>query len=107
MSKLTTTYWVASSVAKQSSLESITSVQRKLEKTLIPVVVELGRVSITVRELLDIAVGDVLQLETSLESDLNIMIGQREKFSCKPGLSGKRLAVQITGSIAKGDDENE
>jgi flagellar motor switch protein FliM len=107
MSKLTTTYWVASSVAKQSSLESITSVQRKLEKTLIPVVVELGRVSITVRELLDIAVGDVLQLETSVDSELNVMIGQREKFSCKPGLSGKRLAVQITGSIAKGDDENE
>ncbi|MDU4959899.1 MAG: flagellar motor switch protein FliM [Sporomusaceae bacterium] len=107
MSKLTTTYWVASSVAKQSSLESINFVQRKLERALIPVVVELGRVSITVQELLDMAVGDVLQLETGVNSDLNVMIGQREKFSCKPGLSGKRLAVQITGSIAKGDDEHE
>jgi flagellar motor switch protein FliM len=91
---------------KQSSLESITSVQRKLEKTLIPMTVELGRVSITVQELLDLSVGDVLQLETGVNADLNVMIGQREKFSCKPGLSGKRLAVQITGSIAKGDDEN-
>lgn len=107
MSKLTTTYWVASSVTKQSSDESISFVQRKLEKTLIPMVVELGRVTITVQELLDLSLGDVLQLETPVNSDLNVMIGQREKFSCKPGLSGKRLAVQITGSIAKGDDENE
>lgn len=107
MSKLTTTYWVASSVTKQSSLESISTVQRKLEKTLIPIIVELGRVSITVQELLDLSVGDVLQLETRVNDDLNVMIGHREKFKCKPGLYGKHLAVQITGNIEKGDDENE
>ena len=63
--------------------------------------------SITVQELLDLAVGDVLQLETGVNEDLPVLIGQREKFYCKPGLCGKRLAVQITGIIAKGDDENE
>lgn len=107
MSKLTTTYWVASSVAKQSSIESISSLQRKLENALVPMIVELGRVTVTVKELLDLSVGDVLQLETAMNSELKILIGKKEKFSCKPGLSGKRLAVQITGSIAKGDDENE
>ncbi|EGO63158.1 flagellar motor switch protein FliM [Acetonema longum] len=107
MSKLTTTYWVASSVAKQSSEENIASLQRKLEKTVVPVIVELGRVKITVQELLDLSVNDVLQLESWAEGELTLLVGQREKFTCKPGLSGKRLAVQITQKISKGDEDDD
>jgi len=107
MSKLSTTYWVASSMAKQSSDENINALQRKIEKTLIPVVVQLGKISVNIHELLDLSPGDVLQLETKSDSDLNIVIGTSEKFRCKPGISGKRLAVQITEIISKGDDGDE
>lgn len=107
MSKLTTTFWVASSNAKQSSPETVSTLQRKLEKTLIPVITELGRATITVHELLSLGVGDVLQLDTKVEDDLSIIIGSREKFKCKPGLVGNRNAVQITQVISQGDDNDE
>jgi len=107
MSKLSTTYWVASSVARQSSEENISALQRKLEKTLIPVVVQLGALGVNVHDLLGLSRGDVLQLETKVDSELSVVIGTNEKFKCKPGISGKRLAVQITEIIAKGEDGDE
>jgi len=107
MSKLSTTFWVASSVAKQSLPEHITAIQRKLEKALIPVTVELGRVGVTVQELLELTVGDVVQLETCVGDELLITIGSREKFRCKPGLSGGRIAVQISQVMAEGVENNE
>ena len=70
-------------------------------------IVELGRVNITIQELLDLSVGDVLQLESWAEGELTVLVGQREKFACKPGLSGKRLAVQITQKLSKGDEDDD
>lgn len=107
MSKLTTTFWVASSVAKQSLPEHINAIQRKLERALIPMIIELGGATVTVQELLGLTVGDVLQLDSKIKDDLAIMIGQREKFHCKPGLAGSKMAVQITQVISEGDDNDE
>ncbi|MDD4601086.1 Flagellar motor switch protein FliM [bioreactor metagenome] len=107
MSKLTTTFWVSSAMAKQSLPEHISAIKRRLEKALIPVIVELGRVNITVQEMLELNVGDVLQLGTKVENELDVIIGQHEKFKCKPGLSKAKLAVQITEVISEGDDKDE
>lgn len=107
MSKLTTTYWVASSVAKQALPEHINAIQNKLEKAFIPLLVELGRTTVTVQELLGLVVNDVLQLENRIEDDLNVIIGQHKKFRGKPGLSGHKVALQITQVISEGDDNNE
>lgn len=105
MSKLTTTFWVASSISKQPTEEHNNALQRKLEKTLIPMVVELGRAIVSVQELVELTVGDVLQLETKSEQDLSVLIGQKEKFRCRPGLAGNKLAVQITKIVTEGDDD--
>ena len=107
MSKLTTTYWVASSVARQALPEHINAIQSKLEKAFIPLLVELGRTTVTVQELLGLVVNDVLQLESKIEDDLNVIVGQRKKFKGKPGLSGHKVALQITQVISEGDDNNE
>lgn len=107
MSKLTTTFWVSSSVAKQALPEHISAIQHKIERALIPVIIEMGRVTINVQELLELMPGDVLQLDAKVDSDLNVIVGQREKFRCKPGIIGKKLAVQITQILSKGDDNDE
>jgi len=107
MSKLTTTFWVASSVSKQEHPEHMQALQRKLSRTLIPMTVELGQITVMVQELLELAVGDVLQLETKVEDDLSVIIGHKEKFRCKPGISGKKVAVQISQVVMEGDDSDE
>lgn len=107
MPKLTTTYWVASSVSKEAHPEQIELLQKKIKKTLVPVIVEMGTVDISIQEFLMLSIGDVLQLDTKVGSDLKMRIGSKHKFCCKPGLASKNVAVQISGIINEGDEQNE
>lgn len=104
MSKLTTTFWVAASVAKDENGVHTELIRKKLNKTKVPLVVEVGRVQITIREFLTLGFGDVLQLNTKVKEDFPCMIGTNPKFYCRPGTFGKKLAVQITQVVQKGED---
>lgn len=107
MSKLTTSFWVASSVDKESSPEQVAELQRKIERTRVAFTVELGSVNITINEFLTLGFGDVLQLDTMAKDELVCYVGSNAKFRAHPGTSGKRMAVQISGIIEGDDDANE
>ena len=108
MSKLTTTFWVASSISKDESEDQVAIIQSKLEKTYVPFVVEVGQVQISIREFLTLGFGDVLQLGTRVKEDFKCKIGKNTKFLCRPGTSGKKMAVQITQIIEpEGDEETD
>nr|WP_320145458.1 flagellar motor switch protein FliM [uncultured Anaeromusa sp.] len=107
MSKLTTTFWVASSMSKQALPEHVSAIQQKLERARIPLVVEMGRTQINVYDLLGLSQGDVLRLDSQVDRELKITVGHRDKFLCKPGLVKRKMAVQITKILNEGDTENE
>ena len=107
MPKLTTSFWVASSIARAGSQTNSALLQKKLERTLVPLTVELGKISVTVGEMLDLNVGDVVRLDTKVNDELSLIIGQQQKFKCKPGSSNSRIAVQITRAVVEEDDGNE
>ena len=108
MSKLTTTFWVASSISKDDSENQVALIQAKLDKTLVPFVVEVGEVQISIREFLTLGFGDVLQLGTKVKEDFKCRIGKNTKFLCRPGTSGKKMAVQITQIVEpEGDEETD
>ncbi len=107
MSKLTTTFWVASSISKSEIENQVAIIQSKLERTEVPFIVEIGGVQITVKEFLTLGFGDVLQLNTKVKEDLPCRVGSNAKFYCRPGTSGKKMAVQITRVVNPEGDENE
>ena len=108
MSKLTTTFWVASSISKDDTENQVAVIQAKLEKTMVPFIVEVGEVQISIREFLTLGFGDVLQLGTKVKEDFKCRIGKNTKFLCRPGTSGKKMAVQITEIIQpEGDEETD
>ena len=107
MSKLTTSFWVASSADKESSPEQVAELQRKIERTWVPFSVELGTVDITINEFLTLGFGDVLQLDTLTQNELTCYVGTNPKFRARPGTAGKRMAVQISGIIEGDDNANE
>jgi len=49
----------------------------------------------------------VLQLDTSVKDELPCLVGQRKKFYCRPGTSGKKMAVQVTRIVNEGDEETD
>ena len=107
MSKLTTTFWVAASVAKEDNPEQVEILQKKIERTSIPLIVELGSIDISIREFLTLGFGDVLQLDTKVKDELKCRVGRQPKFFCRPGTSGKHAAVQITRVATEGDEDTD
>lgn len=107
MSKLTTSFWVAASVSKENHPEQVEILERKIQKTKVPFVVEMGSINISIREFLTLGFGDVLQLDTRVKDELRCIIGSKPKFYCRPGTFGKRAAVQITRLASEGDDDSD
>ncbi|MGD8401654.1 MAG: FliM/FliN family flagellar motor switch protein, partial [Bacillota bacterium] len=87
-----------------SNAQSIAAIQKKLLQTTVRVTAELGSATITVGDLLGIAVGDVIQLEQATKGLLPVRVGNNFKFLASPGISGTKMAVQI-GRIVREEEE--
>ncbi|MDY6843652.1 MAG: flagellar motor switch protein FliM, partial [Thermodesulfobacteriota bacterium] len=67
----------------------------------VKVIAELGRVQIDVRNLLDLAIGDIIQLNTNVSDELPVKVENVLKFRGYPGVSRGNKAVQISSDISK------
>ena len=72
------------------------SLRKSAEDAEIDVRIILGRAGVTVGELLQLDVGDVIRLETNSTGELEVCVEGIPKFSARPGTVGRRMAVQIT-----------
>jgi len=76
----------------------------QLDRVVAPVKVMLGKIKVPLSTVLNLEEGDVLRLETTLDEDAVVFVGDRPKFLARPGLQGKRRAVQLTERIVKADE---
>lgn len=72
-----------------------------LEKADIRLSATIGKTSITLDEFVSLQVGDVIQLDSYLETDINVKVGEILKFKAKPGISKNKNAIQITKLIGR------
>ncbi len=70
----------------------------------VPLSVELGSTEVTLRDLLDLGVEDILRLDQRVDDPLKVTVEGRKVFSGWPGQIGNDLAVQIDGSVEEGGD---
>lgn len=70
-----------------------------LERVKIPVVAVLGHAAVNMRDMVDLQVGDVIQLHERASSNLTLVIGKTPKFHVIPGLTGKNHAVQVVRPV--------
>ena len=103
MSRLSARYVYASPRSQQSSLaESTNALKTHMNQVEVPVNAELGYGSISVDDLLNLSLGDVITLDQSLGDPLYIRIGGEIKFRADPGLHRGRYAVKITQVVEDG-----
>jgi flagellar motor switch protein FliM len=100
------TFFLFSTQAKVTSAEQILAIRKKIEWAKVDMVAYLGYSEILVRDLLDLAKGDVIPLNQSVSDLLPIYVGEFMKFKSIPGLHGEHLAVQITEIVKEGGDED-
>jgi flagellar motor switch protein FliM len=105
ISKLSAQYWY-SSVRRGATTENLNILRERLATVEVSVVAEVGSMQLTVREVLALSVGDVIRLPNVRATDPMVLkIGNQPKFLCKPGVVGKKLAVQIIKKLEEAEEE--
>jgi flagellar motor switch protein FliM len=72
------------------------AIQRRLYKAQLGVEAILGHADMTIRDLTNLHVGDVIQLDSSPYEELCVTIGGIERFKARPGKRREYTAVQLT-----------
>jgi flagellar motor switch protein FliM len=103
VSKLSTRFWF-SMIEKESNEENKHSIKTKIEKTFVPIKAILGRTSITVMDFMELRVGDVLPLDSNINNDIEIHLGNLLKFYGKPGVKKNKVSIKITDVILREGD---
>ena len=100
MDKLKTSFWFSSHAAEDADSYKV-KMEEKLEKALVPVSAVIGKTNIMVNEFVNLQKGDVFKLDSYVNSDLEIRIGDLLKFYAKPGTVRGKYAFQISTLIER------
>lgn len=98
MDKLNTKYWY-STLQKDDKIDYEEQIESLIKRVDVPVKAVLGRSQVSVNDFLNLAVGDIIRLDTRVDSDMNIYVGNIRKFTALPGSSKDNYAVRVTSVI--------
>ncbi len=93
-------------VGKQSEhrvIENMQILNQQMKKTYLPVVAELGKTSITLRDLMELKEGDVLKLNKRINQEIEISIAGKRKLAVRPGSVEGKKAVRVTRKLQDED----
>lgn len=98
MDRLSTKYWYSTLQDKDENAynEAIESLIRRAQ---IPITAVLGEADLSVQEFVGLQVGDIIQLDTAVEDELYVYVGNIKKFTVLPGSSGDKYAVRVTSVL--------
>jgi flagellar motor switch protein FliM len=99
ISKLSAQYWY-SSVRRGTTTENLNILRERLASIEVTVAAEIGKMDLTVRDVLALKQGDVIRLSnTRIGDPMVLKVGNKPKFTCRPGVVGNKLAVMILSKL--------
>ena len=84
-------------VARQAAVQS-------MMRAVIPMKVILGNADITLKNLLSLAVGDVIELDSNIDNPMIVQVANKKQFYARVGKSRKHLGIQICGVYREHDE---
>jgi len=96
--KLNTKFWFSNMQAKDD--ESYNDmIEVAISKAKIPIRVVLGKSVVSVNDFMNLQIGDVIRLNSNIEDELDVYVGNMKKFKALPGTSSELYAARITEVI--------
>lgn len=104
--KLNTKY-AYSQLSEKDSENYEEFLKTSLNKAKIPLKTLLGKTYISVNDFMNLAMGDIIKLNTKIEDELDVYVGNIRKFKALPGLSDDVYAARVTSIIKDENKEDE
>ncbi len=98
MDKLNTKFWY-SSIKKSDETVYTETIQSLISRAPVPVRAYLGKSTVSVQDFTNLQIGDIIRLDSKVDNELDIYVGNIRKFTALPGASGNQYAVRITSVI--------
>lgn len=102
MDKLNTKYWYAN-MQEQNEEDFEEYIEALIKRVDVPVKAVLGKTKVSVSDFVNLQVGDIIRLDTEVEQDLTVYVGNIKKFTALPGSSKDKYAVRVTSVIREGE----
>jgi len=96
--KINTKYWYTS-IQTTDTGQYKEIIEIALSKARIPVRAVLGRSTISVNDYINMQRGDIIKLNSKVDDELNIYVGNIKKFTAFPGSSSDSYAIRISTII--------
>lgn len=106
MPRLSVHHWFVSQ-KKSGAPEEVSALEGRVSKAKLPIIAELGQSQLSVREFINLAIGDVISLDNGIQEDLQIRVGKKLKFIGNPGTLKGKLAVQISEIFQEGEEDDD
>ena len=98
MDKLNTKYWF--STMQEKDEESYNEyIETAINKAQIPIKALLGKSTISVMDFINLQIGDIIKLDTMVDDELDVYVGNIVKFKALPGSGADKYAVKVTEII--------
>ena len=89
MDKLNTKYWY-STMQDKDEQQYVDAIETLISKAPIPMKAVLGNSTISVSDFSGLQVGDIIRLDTKVNQELDVFVGNIKKFTALPGSSGDK-----------------
>ena len=98
MDKLNIKYWF-SSMEKKNEESYEEAIEILIQRSEIPIRAILGHSTISVNDFANIQKGDIIKLDTTINNELDVYVGDIKKFKALPGTTNDDYAVRVTSIV--------
>lgn len=102
MDKLNTKYWFSTMQEINENYDEYLEIL--IGKAAVPLKAVLGRSVVSVNDFLGLQVGDIIRLDSKIDSELDVYVGNLKKFTALPGSSKDKYAVRVTSVVREGEE---
>ena len=102
MDNLNTKFWY-STMQDNSDIDYEEAVESLIRRVDVPLKALLGQTVISVNDFINLQCGDIIRLDSKVEEELPIYVGNIKKFTALPGTDKKFYAMQVTTVLREED----
>jgi flagellar motor switch protein FliM len=90
---------VKSKVEKMKREDEVAIIENIVKETELTASVVLGTTQLTLNELINLKIGDVVKLDNKITEDIRMEIEGKTKYYGKPGTIGMKMALQVSSVL--------